>query len=536
MARPRIPQTQVLNACFLPKGFVVDDLAVEPEGELKKWTTAFEDDKYHALFMLGFNNKQSWFSLSLEYLHHLAQLLLKKLSQQSEIEFNRDAVQVDLTDDELYALKEQLPFVLGMEYVDNDWIRAVWEAMLAVFRREIKKYDGTVARYFTDHHANINVAGRVFFHLVENKSGQHPFAFMATYSTKPVKSKRAIHTPLKNALAEFDGDERKLLSLISTVIRAAEKSAFISELLESGELFSPIKLTAEEAYTVLKETVLYEEAGIMCRVPDWWRKSSNSIRLSITVGQKEPSKVGLQAIMDFLPSLTVGDELLTEQELRAFLSMAEGMIQYKGKWVEIDKKKLAAVLQAFEKAKDLSGHQSLSLREVMQLELNAGKLLDISDDQLTVSVTNGQWLRNIKETLTNPASLQKVGLEASFHANLRVYQETGYDWLIQMAKLGFGACLADDMGLGKTVQMIAFLEHQRLQGGGQALLILPASLIGNWQKEIEKFAPEMPYQILHKSDLKSSETIQLREGAFLYITTYGMAVRLETLSDRQWIV
>jgi non-specific serine/threonine protein kinase len=534
MARPKTQETQELNAYFLPKDFIVDDLPIQPVDGLKKWITAFEDDKYSALFQLGFNKKEPWFSPSLEYLHHLAELLLKKLSQQPEIEFSRDAVQVDLTDDELYKLKEELPFVIGMEYVDDDWIRAMWKSLLAVFKREIKTYDGTVARYFTDHNDNINVAGRVFFHLVENQAEQHPFAFMATYSTKPVKSKRAIHTPLKNALKEFDGDERKLLSLISTVIKASEKSTFISELLESGELFSPIKLTTEEAYTVLKETALYEEAGILCRVPDWWRKSSNSFRLSLTVGEKEPSKVGLKAIMDFLPSLTVGDEVLTEQELRAFLTMAEGMVKYKGKWVEIDKRKLAAVLQAFEKAKDLSNNEALSLGETMRLELNPGRLLDISSEEITVSVTNGQWFRTMKETLTHPSAIQKVGVEPSFHANLRTYQETGYHWLTQMSKFGFGACLADDMGLGKTVQVIAFLEYQRIHSGGQALLILPASLIGNWQKEIQRFAPEMPYQILHKSNLKSSEPIQIRDGALLYITTYGMAVRLETLKDRQW--
>lgn len=534
MAQPKAQEPPVLNAYFLPTGFVVDDLPPQPAAGMEKWITAFEEDKHSALFQLGFHKKEPWFSPSLEYLHHLAQLLLKKLSQQPEIEFNRDAVQVDLTEDELYQLREELPFVIGMEYIDNDWIQRVWESLLTVFKREIKTYEGTVARYFTDHTNNINVAGRVFFHLVENPSEQHPFAFMATYSTKPVKSKRAIHTPLKNALKEFDGDERSLLSLISTVIKAAEKSVFISELLESGELFSPLKLTAEEAYTFLKETALYEEAGILCRVPDWWRKSSNSLRLSIAVGEKEPSKVGLKAIMDFAPSLAIGDAALTEQELRTFLTMAEGLVQYKGKWVEINKRKMAAVLEAFEKAKDLSDREGLSLGETMRLELNPDRLLDIAGEGLTVSITNGQWLRTMKETLTHPAATPKVGVEPSFQADLRPYQETGYHWLTQMAQLGFGACLADDMGLGKTVQMIAFLEYQRIENGGQALLVLPASLIGNWRKEIESFAPQMPYQVLHKSDLKSSETIQLKEGAFLYITTYGMAVRLETLKDRQW--
>ncbi|MBS4024366.1 MAG: DEAD/DEAH box helicase [Clostridia bacterium] len=527
-------EIEKLNSYFLPKGFVIDDMQNQQMDTLKTWIAAFEADKYSALFHLGFLKKEKWFSPSIEYLHHIAEILIKKLSQQSEIEFYRDAIQVDLLEDELYRLKDELPFVIGMEYVDDDWIRTVWEALLAVFKLEIKNYDGTVARYFTEHNANINVVGRVFFHLVENKEEQYPFAFMATYSTKPVKSKRAVHTPLKNALEEFDGDEKKLLALISTVIKAAEKSSFISELLESGELFSPLKLTAEEAYTVLREIATYEEAGIMCRVPDWWRKSNNSLRLSVTVGEKEPSKVGLAAIMDFLPSLKIGDEAISEQELRAFLDMAEGLVQYKGKWVEINKRKLEAVLQAFEKAKDLTDEEGLSLGDAMRLELNMNKLLDISIGEIDVSISNGQWFRTMKESLIHPDTIQKVSIEPSFHATLRAYQENGYHWLNKMSHYGFGACLADDMGLGKTVQMIAFLEYHRVHNGGQILLILPASLIGNWQKEIEKFAPEMSYQILHKSDLKNSEAIQIRDGEFLYITTYGMAVRLEALKNRKW--
>ena len=527
-------EIQKLNACFLPQGFVIDDMPNQPVGTLKTWIEAFEADKYRALFHLGFSKKETWFSPSIEYLHNMAEMLIKKLSQQSEIEFSRDAVQVELLEDELYNLKEQLPFVIGMEYVDEAWIRTVWEALFTVFRLEIKNYDGTVARYFAEYNANINVVGRVFFHLVENSEEQYPFAFMATYSTKPVISKRAVHTPLKNALTEFDGDEKKLLALISTVIKAAEKSSFISELLESGELFSPLKLTAEEAYTVLREIATYEEAGIMCRVPDWWRKSNHSLRLSVTVGEKEPSKMGLETLMDFFPSLHIGDEALSEQDLKAFLDMAEGLVQYKGKWVEINKRKLEAVIQAFERVKDFTDKEGLSLAEAMRLELNMNKLLDIPSDEIDVSVSNGQWFRKMKENLIHPDTIPKVSIEPSFLATLRAYQEDGYHWLYNMSHLGFGACLADDMGLGKTVQMIAFLEYHRLHNGGQVLLILPASLIGNWQKEIEKFAPEMPYQILHKSDLKNSEEIEIREGGFLYITTYGMAVRLEELKNRKW--
>ena len=121
-------EIQKLNACFLAQGFVIDDMPNQPVDTLKTWIEAFEADKYRALFHLGFSKKEVWFSPSIEYLHSMAEMLIKKLSQQSEIEFSRDAVQVDLLEDELYSLKEQLPFVIGMEYVDEAWIRTVWEA------------------------------------------------------------------------------------------------------------------------------------------------------------------------------------------------------------------------------------------------------------------------------------------------------------------------------------------------------------------------------------------------------------------------
>ena len=324
-------------------------------------------------------------------------------------------------------------------------------------------------------------------------------------------------TPRRINPTIFPGDE----------IDLSGKYSFISGLLESGELFSPLRLTAEEAYIVLKEIEIYEEAGIMCRVPDWWRKKSNSIGITMKVGEKEPSKIGLSAIMDFSPSLNLDGEEITEAELKEFLKMAEGLVKYKGKWVEINKEKLKTVLEAFERVKDFAYDEELSLSDAMRMELNMNNILELPSDEIEVSVSNGQWLRKLRETMLHPDISKKINTVKTFHAKLREYQKKGYNWLNNMWQFGFGACLADDMGLGKTVQMIAFLEYHRVHTGGQALLILPTSLIGNWQKEIERFSPEMPYQILHKSDLKSSVPLQYKEGKFLYITTYGMAVRLD---------
>jgi non-specific serine/threonine protein kinase len=268
---------------------------------------------------MGFLTKQEWNSDSLHYLYQLADALLYRLSKLSDIELLREETVVELTDEEITSHKDRIPYSIGMEYVDDNWLRRLWENLLLVFQTEIKSYQGTVAMFFTEHNAKINIAGRVFFHLVESKQQDYPFAFMATYSVKQPKSKKALHTPLKNALVEFKKDEKQLLSLLSTVTKVAEESRFISNLMESGELCSPLKFTSEEAYQFFREIPIYETAGVLCRVPDWWRKKSNSLKMMVTIGEKSPSKVGLDALMDFSPSLTMDGEQLTKEELKEYI-------------------------------------------------------------------------------------------------------------------------------------------------------------------------------------------------------------------------
>lgn len=526
-------EDRLLNVYFLKDTFVVEGINNSIDDVIEKWIKAFEVDKYETLYKLGFVKKEIWFSPSLIYLHDIAEILIKKLIREIDIEFKRENVIIELSENELIELKEEIPFLVGMEFVDDEWLKNLWNNLLNVFKREIKDFDGVVARYFIEKSSNINMPGKVFFHLVENKEKDFPFAFMATYSSKSGSHKKTIHTPLKKALEEFEGDNKKLITLISTVIKVAESSKFISELLESGELFYPIKLTSEEAYKFLKEVEIYESEGIICRVPNWWKKKSNSVKMSIVVGENSPSKVGFDGIMDFMPVLKVGDEEISESEIRKFLEMAESLVMYKGKWIEVDKEKLKSLLLVFEKAKDLSNNEVISFAQAMKMELNINHVIDMSSEDLDISVSSGKWLKNIRKKLESPVAVN-VKIVSSFKAKLRKYQEIGYSWLNQMTDLELGACLADDMGLGKTVQIIAFLEYQRIEKGGKALLILPTSLIGNWEKEIEKFAPELPYQILHKSIAKNSDGMKINEDKFLYITTYKMVSKIEDLKTRKW--
>lgn len=175
--------------------------------------------------------------------------------------------------------------------------------------------------------------------------------------------------------------------------------------------------------------------------------------------------------------------------------------------------------------------QNLTLMDALRMELGTEEMaVDI-----TAQVTNGEWLGSLLRRLRQPSAIRSAVLPKSFHAQLRPYQKTGYTWLRYMSDLGFGACLADDMGLGKTIQVLAFLEKLRnTEKDACALLIVPASLLGNREQEIRKFAPDMDYCILHgkPSSVLAEELVS--DESFLTITTYGMAARLKVLQNYQW--
>lgn len=517
-----------LDFYFTPEGFLLDASSMGLEGEIARWGERFQADRHQALYDLALLEDQPWFSPTLRFLTDLAERLFKSLGQQSDLELTRDQVEVPLTEETAAEILSGLPFALGMEHVDGGWIDSLWRDLLDIFRSRIRAFDGTVARYFLEHQSNIGVVGRVFFHLVERDDAMHPFAFLATYSTKPPRSRRAVHTPLKNALEEFEGDDENLLALIRTVIQAAESSAFIKGLMESGELFRPIGFTADEAYQFLKELPVYEEAGIMCRIPDWWRKKRNSISVRVKIGDEEPSRFGLDAILDFAPELCIGSDRISPAELKKFLSMARGLVQYKGKWIEVDQARIEAVLKAFAELE--KGSSAMTLAEALKMELALSER-PAASPLAGVSVSNGQWLAQLKNQLVFPDNLPAQEVPDTFTGSLRPYQETGFRWLSRMGELKLGACLADDMGLGKTVQILAFLESLRSKGQGPVLLILPASLIGNWVSELERFAPTMPYQVLHRSEAEGTD---IQPGRFLYLSTYQMAARLPELSAAKW--
>ena len=146
-----------------------------------------------------------------------------------------------------------------------------------------------------------------------------PFAFLATYSTRMDSDDASRHLPLKYALQEYGNDRDKLLELLSTVYRAARDSEMLSQLLENGEIFHPLGWGPKETFTFLKEVPLYEQSGILCRIPNWWNAKSAGARLGVSIGSDQPPFVGMDAVLSCVPGLSINGIPITAEEARNLL-------------------------------------------------------------------------------------------------------------------------------------------------------------------------------------------------------------------------
>ena len=143
----------------------------------------------------------------------------------------------------------------------------------------------------------------------------------------------------------------------------------------------------------------------------------------------------------------------------------------------------------------------------------------------------GASLLQVRERLLGAARREPVDVPAGLRGELRDYQRQGLTWLAEMTGHGLGACLADDMGLGKTITLIALHLHRVEQGHpGPVLVVCPASLMGNWEQEVAKFAPGVAVRRYHGE----RRTLAGLTGGFV-LTTYGtMRVSHEELADVAW--
>ena len=513
----------------------------------KPVVNAFAESASRGLLHLATNELQSHLFPALDYVRSFARTYLTQLCQTQAAEATNDLPPTPVPAD-LATLVLQAPPMTGLEYLNPDALAGWWADLDTLVREEIRHHTGGAQAYLSAKNPLWRFVGRVTLHLAENKrDADTPFAFLATYVSRLSAQGRAQHEPLSRALQTYAGAKNKqaLLSLLVPLQRAAERSALLKELVDSGDVYHPLAWSPQEAHRFLKDIPKFEESGLIVRVPDWWKPNHPPRAVvDVKIDGRRGGKLGVDALLDFSVGVALDGETLEDAEIQELLDSMGGLVRLKGKWVEVDREKLAEALEHWKTIEGKVHADGLTFFEGMRLLSGASLDRDVSatlpeEVRQWTGLTAGPALEATLARLSSPEARQ-IPIPPGLLAELRPYQRGGLSWLHFMTKLGLGACLADDMGLGKTVQVIALLlalKQDRHTDADPCLLVVPASLIANWKAEIERFAPSLTFVVAHRSESPSgNEELSDADvkGCDLVITTYGMLTRQAWLRERSW--
>ena len=247
--------------------------------------------------------------------------------------------------------------------------------------------------------------------------------------------------------------------------------------------------------------------------------------------------------------------MITPDKLRLKISSAGQWFEMEGD-LSIDNKEKIKMAELLERLRGAEGNfirlgndEYVALSEQLRRQLDAidkmligrGKQPKVSKmngfqleglEELGVKINADEPFRQLMDRIKESASMS-FAVPTNIHAQLRPYQVEGYKWMSRLAYWGAGACLADDMGLGKTLQAITLMQSRASQGA--ALVLMPTSLLHNWQQELRRFAPAMTVKILNQQGVDRQQLVNDAEAGDVVLSTYGLLVTEgELLCQRTW--
>ena len=311
----------------------------------------------------------------------------------------------------------------------------------------------------------------------------------------------------------------------------------------AGQKPEDLKLLPSEAWQFLTRGAgQLKEAGFLVHIPEALAEFGGARRLRAKVrlgartldDARAPGlpQTGLDGSVSADWSLMLGDDKLELEDFAQMVSLKHPLVAWKGKWVALDPetmKQITAVIQASRGA----GFESMTRGEALAAALTGTARIPGVSEAIEVEVAGdfGAALAELRNLPDKP-----ITQPASFRGELRPYQLRGLAWLDGLARLGLGGILADDMGLGKTIEVLALLLHrqnQSAQFGPPTLLVCPTSLLGNWEREIAKFAPSLPF-FVHHGNNREILPKHFRPHTIV-LTTYGVIRREEEIfAGRTW--
>ncbi|MEW5869659.1 MAG: DEAD/DEAH box helicase [Chloroflexota bacterium] len=303
-----------------------------------------------------------------------------------------------------------------------------------------------------------------------------------------------------------------------------------------------LNLETQQAYAFLRETApLLEEAGFGLLVPPWWNKPGSRLGVRLRLKSPQPSsevishsQLSLQNLVTYEWELSIGDTTLTEEEFRALAALKTPLVQIRGQWVQLDAEQIEAAIQFWQK-QEMSGE--FGLLDALQYTLGAQTTQGgLPVDEVIPEGWLAEWMARINQS----EALSELPQPAGLRGELRPYQRYGYSWLAFLRRWRLGACLADDMGLGKTIQAIALLLYEKEALGAlpaPSLLVCPTSVVTNWEREVQRFAPTLT-TLTHQgaNRLRGEEFIQAAASVDMVLTSYALVRQdTETLQEVNWL-
>ncbi len=291
-----------------------------------------------------------------------------------------------------------------------------------------------------------------------------------------------------------------------------------------------LDLSLNEVYKIITQTAYYlQKAQIEVVLPkelvniviprasiNAKVKASRAKDLADIFNSNTASKMSLDELLDFSYEIALGNEKISVEEFNELVQNNSGLIKYKNKYVLIDKDESKKIFEQIAK----SNLKSMSRMELIHASMS-GQLqqYDFNYDEA---------FSKIIQDFNKPI---EVTVPEALKGELRPYQNTGLKWLWTNISKGFGVCMADDMGLGKTIQVISLILKMKEEGklDKPVLVICPTTLMGNWMKELQLFAPSLDTVIYHGAERE----LDLKHDVIL--TTYAiMRIDIEELKKHTW--
>lgn len=300
-----------------------------------------------------------------------------------------------------------------------------------------------------------------------------------------------------------------------------------------SDIFIHITLDDLEVRKFLREDLARLQAlGFDVVLPAWLKDLKQSkMRVRVSTGNVSTKKVaGLDDILTFKWQFSMNGQSISAEQFKKLVDEKREFIRIGTEWFRVDANWMHEMRALMQQAED----ESWTVRELLFRELPEELAMleeeEDADDALRddplFAFELQQSLKSYMEQLQEKKGLPPVPAPLSLNASLRPYQQEGFEWLVFMREQGFGACLADDMGLGKTVQLISYLLHvyETLDAKEPTIIICPTSVLGNWQKELARFAPSLTVHTHYQANrTKEDAFIQLvkQEKPHVILSTYG---------------